>query len=382
MIINIRRVILFLSIFSLSAFFIEFNVLTVGVSNINTGYLACGISFLAAAILFVVAKRKKRLNIKYVIIFCAMSVSAVLYQASFFDYSLRSVLIFIPFMSFFTGWFLFSELNCEERNRVYAISLYVFLAAILIRNLWYVGFIFQIYSRYSMFNNFNPFLATGGRNLEVTFLSILVLLNVKNKIFPFAVFVLGVTSALFLSRIGFIGFLLSIFAYMKAKDKGFIFLFLPIVLILSLLTFGDQLLEVVSRFGIRQELVYYDSGVGRLSLWSDALDVLKNKYWGVGVGNAALYLNQNFYAGFKEDNIHNIYLTYFVEMGILFGFLFNMVIFKTYLVCIISKLDEIWMMSFLIICGAVEMTGYNTYFWFLIGAVYGVSTVKKRVISS
>lgn len=110
-------------------------------------------------------------------------------------------------------------------------------------------------------------------------------------------------------------FIFSFFYYKKAQK----FLFLSFISLFILFFFlpSNFILErTLSSFSLEDT-----SNQGRLSMWWLALDTIKERPWGVGIGNYALEVLPS--AGYRDPiYAHNLYFDIMVEIGVIVGILF------------------------------------------------------------
>lgn len=175
-----------------------------------------------------------------------------------------------------------------------------------------------------------PAFMGGGLNIEASWLAITSALFLRNRLFhlPMALLAAAV-SVLYASRVGLLLSVISLlFAALNTRSKrpdrivtiGTLSL-ISVVAAIALL--GDT--YIFERFTAIGE----DPGsVGRIRLWSAALQAFLNTPWGVGPGNGVLAAQAFSLVRLPEDNLHNVFLQWSVEFGVLGGVMYVLLVFR------------------------------------------------------
>ena len=231
-----------------------------------------------------------------------------------------------------------------------------------------------LYNRFLLTGYF--FIAPGGWNVELTFISfLLVLLRGRNVYWPmFVVFI--ALEIVFQSRIALLILILSFFVVpgRKINSKYLIYIAILILSILLALSVpGVNEIGVISRLlDITLELTYFDAGLGRLYAFQSGYSLLEENLFGYGVGMGIPAVLE--YVGFIRDaNFHNIYIQIFVEGGIVALALLVFIVFSLFREVISGRFKNrfgcVAMMYFL--SGLVQFNGYDTIGWVFVGLAYG-----------
>lgn len=367
---NLRFLNVMTLLFSIGLYFnlVEFRLIEIDSSTISSSYVAVIVLFLFSILIFISRLENfSKLFFSYFLFFVFFAISYLLF---FTNIEFRSVLAIFPIAAFFSGVVIASFISEEDREKCYMMVGVGVLISISVRNILYYDLLSIIYSRTAIFNGYNnPYIAAGGGNLEATFIAIAAILNRRNFLFLPIFCLLTFSSLAFMSRVGLVGVGFALVSYFLLPDRRRSKYILVLILVAGAVAIWDQLESVFTRFSLRQDFLDFESGAGRLSLWTDTVSAMLIKPFGVGVGQSVLFLNDKFLLGYREDNIHNIYLTYILEMGFFVGG--GVVLLIAYLCwnAARSNVNEKWVWFFLCAIGFVEMNGYNTYFWLFAGIV-------------
>jgi len=229
------------------------------------------------------------------------------------------------------------------------------------------------------------FIFAGGPNLEATWTSMLGIFSGKtNKKYIF-VFLTAILSALLASRVGIIINILVLLYFLIQEKNGLkkILTFCIVILILFLLAIKTNIFSyILSRFS----QTGYDSGsMGRKRMWSLFWPTLKQHPFGVGIGNSIKALERYSNLTFYENNLHNLIMQMFIELGVLGGLYYIYLIFAYFIECIKHKELSPYSMflGIYIIIGTLQFRGGDSLFFVILGIYLIIDhnyKNKKRII--
>ena len=197
----------------------------------------------------------------------------------------------------------------------------------------------QRIEEYFAFSLKHPIIQTlvgGGVNLEATWIAVFVLSFFKSKWRVAPLLISIGYSLLYASRAGLIAdfVIAGIFAYdYFVQGKGFSLkknqmLILASVFVCAMAAVvyltvkGSYIFQVIERFGN----LFSDPGSrGRLAMWKYAPATIVKYPFGVGLGNVMPALETISPLKYTENNLHNIYMQMFIELGI-FGGVFHLLV--------------------------------------------------------
>lgn len=256
------------------------------------------------------------------------------------------------------------RLDERQRKKIYTIAAAIFILATITRNLVQIENLGIIYSRAR--NCPDCFLATGGRNIEGTMFAILAILYQGQFRRSFGL-IMTVTVLLFQSRIGVIGatvFWFSEFVKYQITFRAIVVTMLAPIIVIVVVSMVP-LDAIFGRFDLGKELALKSEGLGRLALWSATFELLPLHPFGIGPGNAVPVINSELNRGFWENNIHNVFLTWIVELGWLHGAVLVVFVFKV--LANSRQTIEFYAVLYVVLCSMFEFTGYDAIYWFLLG---------------
>lgn len=223
----------------------------------------------------------------------------------------------------------------------------------------------------------------GGINLEATWMTLFGCFFEKKKRYYYLGFT-TVLSILYVSRTAIILNVLLLFIYMLQEGykkairiAAFFVLLGSLVIIGGVLTDNPLIMYVINRFAnIGKEVGSRE----RLIMWEKLPLIITENPFGVGSGNAIKYMNDVFDMGRAESNIHNIYLQYIIDNGIV-GFIMYLVSWGMLVVEQLKSRFNNPYAVFLIayaVGGLVQFTGKDV-FLFIILACYFVERKRYRL---
>lgn len=239
----------------------------------------------------------------------------------------------------------------------------------------------------------HPYITTtviGGVNIEATWVAILVLAFLKDKKrwIPLTISVL--ISLVYASRVGIIANALIAFTFVygripnetkkKIANRRIVFTALGIIGIITIAAKSansGMMLSVLSRF---KDIGHDPGSLGRFAMWMYVPAAVRKYPLGVGLGNAIPAIETVSPLIYTEDNIHNIFLQMFCEIGVLGGiaYITIWVIFflKEYRKLMYSPISN--MLAIYVILCMFQFRGGETIFFCLVG-IYFVLRKKKRM---
>ncbi|WP_373355999.1 O-antigen ligase family protein [Pseudoroseicyclus sp. CXY001] len=254
----------------------------------------------------------------------------------------------------------------EARARIYAIAALVFFIATLGRNLLHAGELPRVYSRLRGCEG--CFLAPGGRNIEATLLATLALLYQGRHRHLFAL-MMTATVLLYESRVGLIGagiYWIDALLRSRLPVRRLAPLIAGIAAATLLLATGPP--EILARFSLSHEITLGNEGLGRLALWSAAVELIPAHPFGVGPGQAVGAINRELIRSFWENNVHNVALTWLLDLGWLHGAALS--VFVLGAACLAGlgpRQPESAALIFLTLAGLVGLSGYDAPLFFCLG---------------
>lgn len=296
---------------------------------------------------------------------------------------LRSTLVLFIALAYFLGVVFGRKLEDEELRKIFVGVLCCCFAFVVLRDLAFANQLGAIYARstdaYGVL-----YMSTGGRNIEASLLALLSILLLGTRAYPWAALLALLTSATMLSRSGLIGTAVSVLiaAYRMRKTREY-YLYLFAGIAMMVLLAGLVLSQVIDvpvldRFNLKQETQLEQKNVGRLALWNTAHLALDKNMLGYGVGNGVPVMEQLSGLKFVENNVHDIYLQFFLEGGIQSALLF--LLLAGHILLHKSEGEQRNIKYFLLcylLLAFIEFSGYEAYFWFFAGMFYARSDKRR-----
>lgn len=303
-----------------------------------------------------------------------LSIAATSIVAWFvFGMNARAVLLPIITTTFVCGYRWVEDFSPRERNSAYNAAFFSVLVALAIRNLYFFYSLPLIYSR-STERSEVFYLASGGRNIEATLLGMLSVLLVGSRWFVPSLVISFTSSVLMQSRAGLVAVMVAVAWWAVSSGIGVKkFYIASLVLgICVLLVFGageqKDDVRIVDRFNIQDEQNLAAHRQGRLAMWTDAVERIKENPLGYGVGNGFTQMNRYLGLHFRENNVHNIFLELTLDGGVQ-SLLFFVASGLAILFSARRQLvpEHRFALAYMIL-GLVEFIGYDAIGWFFIGA--------------
>ena len=132
-------------------------------------------------------------------------------------------------------------------------------------------------------------------------------------------------------------------------------------------------------FNLEAELFYASQGVGRLGFYLGAMELITNSNSPAGVGAAVYEMSKVTGIEYKENNVHNIYLQIFLDLGV-FGILtffgFALGLFNISRKISANFLPASAVLIYLFV-GLIQFTGYDSVAWVFIGMTLGYLALQR-----
>lgn len=159
----------------------------------------------------------------------------------------------------------------------------------------------------------------GGVNLEATWLGLFAFFFYKDKKKWLYIGACFFISAIYASRTGLIIDVLVILWFIKPllKKRNYLFIVLfSSVIAFLIISYSGVLDIVISRFMSKGN----DNGsIGRMRMWNYAFETILEYPFGCGIGNCIQALTKVSGLVYTDNNMHNIYMQNFVELGFIGG---------------------------------------------------------------
>jgi O-antigen ligase/polysaccharide polymerase Wzy-like membrane protein len=295
---------------------------------------------------------------------------------------MRSTLIVFVALSYFLGVVFGRKLQDWELKKIFIWMLGCCITFLVLRDIVYAGQLGAVYARTEAASGV-LYMSTGGRNIEASLLALLSILLLGKRLYPVAVGIALLTSAMMLSRSGLVGTAVSIAlaAYRMRKTRHYyLYSFLGVamvVLVVGLVLSSVIDIPVLDRFNLQAETRLEHKNVGRLALWTAAGSALHQNVLGFGVGNGVPVMEQISGMTFVENNVHDIYLQFLLEGGVQSLLLF--LLMAGHIVLCKTRGEQGNIKAFLIcylMLAFIEFSGYEAYFWFFVGMFYARNDLR------
>jgi hypothetical protein len=354
----------------LSLLFVQLNIYEVNGRSINAYHFFLVVCVFLYVVNFLLRPhRPSQFAICGTVFFVASLVPILLFKWGFsFDVLLLAMGISYLLVGVYMG-----KLSLNDRYAIYGCILWVFLFCTFIRALFNIDNLHLIYS--STKSAQSLCFSSGGKNIEATMFAVLCLLY-RGRYGLIVGGILTLTCIMFESRIGLLGCLFYWFKlfFVKNGKRSYLPLLCGLAcgVLLSVTSIFTNAFSDLFRFSLERELQYYDEGVGRLSLWESSIGAILQEPLGVGPGMAVGYINKNFHMSYWENNIHNIYLSWVLELGwvhgsvLVFSFLYLFCCPRLYSSGAIS-INEYILCLYLVVGGFIQYTGYDAVLLVFLG---------------
>ncbi|WP_211093325.1 O-antigen ligase family protein [Flammeovirga agarivorans] len=255
---------------------------------------------------------------------------------------------------------------------------------IIIKNIVYVNEFIESFKQKMPHPYLVPYFYGGGSNLEASWYSMNVAFFSSSnwKKFYSYFFIALFLSFLYSTRaaivILFVILFFRIFTSNSSSIEKFLFTNLSIFSISIGLPYLLSKTNIIQRFS---DIGHDPGSLGRFKLWGNAFNVFQSSNGlGLGAGNAIFgvesYINENL----PEDNLHNIYLQFIVDFGLVGILLFLIFIF--FIIFKAFKNNKINDPLFIFSCtyligGMIQFRGPDTLFWFIVSIFISTKTYDK-----
>lgn len=188
---------------------------------------------------------------------------------------------------------------------------------------------FVEYVKYKLDHPYINTIVTGGVNIEATWIAILVLAFFKQKKKWLPLIISVTFSLIYASRVGTIANIIIALAFVYGKHPHetkrkianrriicTVLGIIGIIIVVAKSTNSGIALSVLTRF---KDIGHDPGSLGRFAMWIYVPAVVEKYPLGVGLGNVITALESVSPLKYAEDNIHNIFLQMFCEIGLLGG---------------------------------------------------------------
>ncbi|WP_417796281.1 O-antigen ligase family protein [Terasakiella pusilla] len=351
-----------LLVFLLAAYVINFPAFEVGFASVGTSYVVS--PFL---LLFLV--RGIRMPDRTIVVFFLLASVVTVISIFMEGMYLRSLTILNVLIGSLIGQALY-QLYGRDLSPIVTRVLSVVVGLHIIRDVQ------QVYQNgFSYSNQTFFFLTNGGPNIEVSVLGIMTCFIRKMEVRFTFLFYIFLKSAVYQSRAGVVIVFLSALLYFRGRYGGGSFYFIFSLSILVLFIFGFMFVEslklqVFERFtNFDVEVQYFLEEKGRLFLWQGAMELLREiSLFGLGGGRGVQVMTEYFYVLVPENNFHNIFLQYAVDLGVLGCFIFLLMTRRIFKAVMVRNVDLFFVSAgaVVIVSGMFQWTGYGLLEWMLI----------------
>lgn len=212
---------------------------------------------------------------------------------------------------------------------------------------------------------------SGGINLEASWAALASAFFVRS---PFAfslysvptVFILLATS----SRAATVIWLICAFLALLRSARRHILVILTAIVVFSGAVLYVGFLADFTKLNVVQRFLAIGSdpgSMGRDRLWAGALEAFgQTPIFGHGLGNGMLAVRQVTGTQFIEDNVHDLYLTQLLELGVL-GVLLYVAMLSLTLTWLRNRLEAVVYLLAFVCASAVEFRGADTMFYLTLG---------------
>lgn len=282
------------------------------------------------------------------------------------------------FLSFSLGTLMFDFLTKEEVFRIFENATKLVLIVVFFKNIVFIDEIVHFLLN-PWGHPYLPFFIAGGPNIESSIIVMNTIFLVKHKKWFYFSFFYGILISLaYASRTATILCFFTLFLYLISDYSSVLerkrWKVFSVVFIFLLVFIGSFFIENVYTIKRFTEIGEEPGSLGRLALWEYAFDAVeRNLLQGYGAGNSIYAISSISGNSFRNDNLHNLYLQYLVDFGVL-GLLaylfFNYEVFLRFLKKKNRTALLIWIVLF-IIASFLQFRGSDAIFWFIIGCFYG-----------
>ena len=224
------------------------------------------------------------------------------------------------------------------------------------------------------------FIFAGGANLEASWVSMMALFSGKTQKKYVYVLLTFIFSALLASRVGIIVnvlVLLYFFSQEKFGMKKILIIFFSFLIFMLLIYKTNILSYITSRFS---QTGTDPGSIGRKKMWDLFFPVLSENLSGVGIGNSIQALRNYSLINFTENNMHNLIMQMFIELGLVGGCFYLFLILVFFYACYKNKEYSpvaIFLMVYIIV-GCLQFRGGDALF-FVILSIFLILLKRKEI---
>lgn len=293
-----------------------------------------------------------------------------------FGWSVRSILVAFALAAFIGGRWFVACTDEFDRETVFKWLVVAIVLATVVRNTLFHDRLALVYGRSASQEVW--FLATGGPNLESSFLAMAAALMSRTRWFLPMASMAGLTSVLMLSRAGIIATALAFAFWIVIHRHSVIRSVVLLVGLTAATSYGFVLAssgiqdDVAKRFDLSVEQDLASENLGRLAIWRSAAERIIDHPLGHGAGNGYALMNAELGDVYRENNCHNILLDLTLDGGLQTMLLASLIFFRNGVFAIRTGHPIAQTATIYAVLGMVQFLGYDTIGWFFIGASSGL----------
>jgi O-antigen ligase len=303
---------------------------------------------------------------------------------SLYGFNTLIVNYLLAFIAMFMGILFALSLPTAFIIKIIRYVLFFIVLAVYVKMLIFLDEIIYFFRNPWMGHPHFPMFHGGGPNLEATWLAFFSAFFISNRrkwLFYFVWLACMGVALIYASRVAIVMNLISFFLFYTSpyarRWERQLFLVFGAVAFVYLITFidwqliGEKLVAVQRLLSVGGS---EDKGMqGRFHLWSGYAQALRAGWWsGTGAGNTVPVMELLTKKSFVEDNVHNIYMQFFSDFGVIGGLLFLILAFNI-LKDFIKYRANLFLLSLVLylIAGLVQFRGGEPYFYLILGLYIG-----------
>lgn len=303
---------------------------------------------------------------------------------SFFGFNTLIINYLLAFVAMFMGMLFALSLSTSFIIKVVRYVLILMILAVYVKMLIFLDVILQFFKETWRGHPYFPMFYGGGPNLEATWISFFSAFFIsKNRkwLFYFVWAACMGVALIYASRVAIVMnlalyFLFYVSPYTRKWERQLLLILTALACLYLILAVDWQ--SIAEKLTAVRRFAYIggaeDKGMqGRFALWSAYPKALWAGWWsGVGAGNTVPVMEMLTKKSFSENNVHNVYMQFFSDFGIIGGVLFLILVFnilKDYL----KNRGNLFLISLVLYCisGLIHFRGGEPYFYLILGLYVG-----------